>query len=252
MFSRSTLAHKVRLILAKGLMALGALWVLRIILPILALAVVLIVLLVGIGVGGYRLWHCQQRRYQAQLRYEDRLARQFYVLLQRREGRNGEDRDGGGRVGTGRVSALEFAMHTRITPARAQRYLYEQAQAFGAYFERTIHGDIVYIFNLAMVFGLPSSQVATPAERTPAEVAWAEVESTQWAQLQESNRLAHQNQTHQKAEAIARQLRAIKIIKSAQSEPLDSVQPGTLPTVRGRAQATPSYVRTINVSAVNK
>lgn len=180
MLTRSMVIRYLRSILSKGLMGLGVLWLLRGIWPLLSLVVFAGGLLIATGIGLQRLWRYQQHRYQAQIRYEDRLARQFYALLQHREGR---------------LSVLEFAMYGRINRADARRYLYEQAQAFGAFFERTVDGDIIYIFNLGMIFGVRPAQsdsVMTPAERV-------------WAQ-----------------------------------------------TVRGRAQAAPEHIQTIDVTAVNE
>ena len=143
-------------------------------------------------------------------------------------------------------------MHTHMPPAQAQRYLHEQAQAFGAYFDRTPHGDIIYHFNLAMVFGLPPSQMSASTVMTPAERAWAYAEqnAARLRHQQAQRKAANQQANQQRAEAIAQQIKALAAADTLpEPEPLD---PQTLPTVRGRAQAAPEHVQTIDVSAINE
>jgi len=117
----------------------------------------LVVLTSLIG-GGYWLWRQQQREQERRERQQARLNQKFYELLQHRQGR---------------ISALELAMYTRLSGTQARHYLHQQAQALGAYFERTVHGDVIYIFDLAAIYnGIYNGVVAM----TPAEVAWAYAE----------------------------------------------------------------------------
>ncbi|MGD1896123.1 MAG: hypothetical protein ACFB16_04130 [Phormidesmis sp.] len=215
MSSRSELEVKSRLVLGLGLLSIGLVWLLKLLWPVLVIA--------GMGAGGYYLWRQQYRKYQAYQRRQDRLTEKFYYLLQQRQGR---------------MSALEFAMHTRVDGRDAQRFLHSQAQAFGAFFERTVHGDIIYIFNLAVVFSLEPSY-APPAYRpvTPAEVAWAYAEQAQVKRAYVEDMRRRQREGQRKGES-GRSLRP-----SAEK---------ILPTVRGRAQATAENVKTIDVSAVNE
>ena len=226
-------------------MGLGLFWLLQAVWPLLAFSVFSFGLMIAVGVGLHRIWRYQQHRYQAQIRYEDRLARQFYALLQRRDGR---------------MSVLEFAMYGRIDRPRAQRYLHEQAQAFGAFFERTVDGDIVYIFNLGMIFGVRAAEAAIPVAMTPAEMAWALAEDPLAEGNTEQVRSQRQSTTtstaaSQRVEAIARQIKALKAAKAEnlqQHLPAETLSDGTLPTVRGRAQAAPEHIKTIDVLAVNE
>ena len=107
-------------------------------------------------------------------------------------------------------------MYSRVENRAAQRYLHSQAQSFGAFFERTAHGDIIYIFNLAVVYSLepayaPPTAYAIPEspcpKPMPAEMAW----------------------THAQQQASV-----------------------SLPTVRGRAMDTSENVKTIDIKAVNE
>ncbi|MEL7144501.1 MAG: hypothetical protein AAGL08_20100, partial [Cyanobacteria bacterium J06573_11] len=125
----SDFESKSRLVLGIGLLSIGLAWLLRLLWPVLVV--------VGAGAGGYLLWLKQYRRFLAYQHREDRLLDQFCYLIEHRQGR---------------ISSLEFAMHSRVDKRAAQRYLHSQAQSFGAFFERTVHGDITYIFNLAVVY----------------------------------------------------------------------------------------------------
>ncbi|MEO0769079.1 MAG: hypothetical protein AAFY72_06540 [Cyanobacteria bacterium J06649_4] len=242
--------------------------------PVLLFISLFVSLSALIGGGGW-LWQQQQQKQQQQERYEARLNTQFYDLLQKRQGR---------------VSALELAMHTRISGAQARQYLHRQAQFLGAYFERTVHGDIVYIFN-------PTALYDSAPEMTPAEVAWAyaERERAQYARryhhaqanaehLRALHQRSHpQNSTEQNAgQAIERNadqnlVNGQKAIAPARTNtPISALDaqaaltshPLTSPTnqtenrpeeasatsnvVRGRANKAPHQVITIDVVAVNE
>ncbi|MEL6855125.1 MAG: hypothetical protein AAFO83_08430, partial [Cyanobacteria bacterium J06607_13] len=174
-----------------------------------------------------------------------RLNRKFYDLLRQRRGR---------------VSALELAMYTRLSGTDARRYLHRQAQALGAYFERTVNGDIIYIFNVA---GRPGQFVGP--QMTPAEIAWAYAERAQEAKTLRQ---------HQIAWANARQIRTLRQLSDNQPvspansatsrmlSPVERSQPqnkiglnADLPhqsnIVRGRANRAPQQIITIDVPAVN-
>ncbi|MGB3570751.1 MAG: hypothetical protein WA783_05885 [Phormidesmis sp.] len=210
MASPSELESRSRLILGLGLLSLGLVWLLKLLWPVL--------ILFGMSLGGYWLWRQQHRKYRAYQRRQNRLSEKFCHLLQQRQGR---------------VSALEFAMHTRLNSRESQRYLHSQAQAFNAFFERTVHGDIVYIFDLAVVFSLAPA-LAPPAyaplrqqPATPAEIAWAYAEQSRKTRPKLTARSAHRQNT----------------------APVDSE---ALPTVRGRAANTHKGIVTIDVAAVNE
>ncbi len=214
MASPSELEVKSRLILGLGLLSLGLVWLLKLLWPVL--------ILIGVGLGGYWAWRSQHRKYKAYQRRQNRLSERFCYLLQQRRGR---------------VSALEFAMHTRLSSRESQRYLHLQAQSFGAFFERTVHGDIVYIFDLAVVFSLAPS-LAPPVyassfqqPATPAEIAWAYAEQSKKAQHRSANR-------------------SVERLAHIQSTP--SADGEALTTVRGRASGTPEGIVTIDVAAVNE
>jgi len=124
MHSRSDLEIKLRLVLGLILLSLVVVLLLRLLLPVLAT--------IGFVAGGYWLWQQyrnQQQRYQRQ---QARIHAQFYQLLRQQQGR---------------ISVLDFAMRTRLSGADAQNYLNTQAQAFSAFFETTLSGDLIYVFN---------------------------------------------------------------------------------------------------------
>jgi len=200
--SRSQLENHARLILGLGMIALGAVWLLQLLWPLLLLC-----LLVGFMLGGFWLLRHQQEEFLRQQRREDRLARKFYELLDYRQGR---------------ISSLEFAMHTQIDGREAQRYLYTQAQAFGGFFERTAHNDIVYIFNPAVIYSYTPQRPPTPAE-----IAW-----THTAQARARTRT--QARTH-----------------TGTQKRLNASEPSPLPTVRGKAHSA-DHIKTIDVTAVNE
>ncbi|MEM6868690.1 MAG: hypothetical protein AAF528_09955 [Cyanobacteria bacterium P01_C01_bin.121] len=221
--SLSKLEKHSRLILGCGMIALGAVWLLKLLWPIL-----LILLLAGLMAGTYVFLQRQQQAMLAQQRREDRLARKFYELLDYRQGR---------------ISSLEFAMHTRIGGREAQRYLHVQAQAFGGFFERTGNNDVIYIFNPAVIYSYAPQRPVTPVDLTQ---AYAE------QQLQAE----HARRSHA-AWAQARQLRALHQLAQASpasgvdTKSLSPAADGTLPTIRGRATRTEN-IQTIDVSAVNE
>jgi hypothetical protein len=140
--SRSDLEIKSRFFLGLGLLSLVVVLLLRLLLPVLVIA--------ALGAGGYWLWRQQQQQQQQR---QARLDAKFYQLLRQQQGH---------------ISVLDFAMYAQIHGAAAQTYLNAQAQAFLAHFETTVHGDIIYVFNLAT---MPGSHRATPAE-----AAWAYAE----------------------------------------------------------------------------
>ena len=136
-------------------------------------------ILLGLGALGYWVWRTVQRHRQRDRRRQARLNKQFYQLIKRRQGR---------------ISALEFAMYTRIDGIAAQDYLNQQAQAFSAYCETTPQGDIVYVFNQAAI---GQSMYAAQLE-----AAWA------WEEYAQAQR-AHFE--HRKAAWIsAKQLNALR------------------------------------------
>ncbi|MEO1620212.1 MAG: hypothetical protein AAFU53_04165 [Cyanobacteria bacterium J06632_3] len=229
--------------------------------------VVLLIALVG---GGYWLWHQRHQQQQQEARYEARLNSQFYELLHQRQGR---------------VSALELAMHTRISGTKARQYLHRQAQSFGGFFERTVHGDVIYIFNLAAMYS------GSPA-MTPAEVAWAYAERERLQHMRASTYTQHlrdlrergQMRSHLSTASDASKANAPKMIAPAFENALDvlsaraalstSQRPSAAPSstdqssadqqregmadvdttnvVRGRASGAPHQVITIDVLAVNE
>ena len=202
--SRSELESHSRLILGLGMMALGAVWLLRLLWPLLLLAA-----LGGLFFSGYWLLQRQQEELVQQQRREDRLARKFYELLDYRQGR---------------ISSLEFAMCTRSNGREAQRYLHTQAQAFGGFFERTIQGDVVYIFNPAVIYSYPAQRPATPTELAQAYTAQAQAYKAQAkSQAVWANALRQRNTTAD----------------------------GVTPTVRGQAHRAEN-VQTIDVIAANE
>ncbi|MGC1306142.1 MAG: hypothetical protein WA885_02850 [Phormidesmis sp.] len=140
-------ATKSHLVLGWGLSALAVVLLLRWLLPMLAITVAIAIPVFGLGAVGYRMWlHWQQEQ-----RQQARIDATFYQLLRQQQGR---------------ISVLEFAMHTQMNGADAQVYLNVQAQTFSAYCEPTPQGDIAYVFNLAGAQGIA-------LRATPAEAAWA-------------------------------------------------------------------------------
>lgn len=147
-----------------GLAILGGLGLIAFVLLLKLLLPVL--LLTGFVSLGYWIWRTAHRHHQQQQRRQTRLNTQFYQLLKRQQGR---------------ISALDFAMFTQTDGIVAQNYLNEQAQAFSAYCETTIQGDIVYVFNLAAI--------DQPTHYDNAQAVWAEQARAQKAHF-ESKRAA--------------------------------------------------------------
>ena len=150
--SRSEFESQSRIVLGLGLVSLVVFLLLRLLWPV--------ILLCAVGIGGYWLWRSQWKKLQQHQRHQERLDGKFYELLQQRQGY---------------VSALDLAMHTGLTGHSAQRYLHRQAAAFGACFQRTAHGDIIYIFNITGLYPQPNY--------TPAAAAWAYAERVYAEQL---------------------------------------------------------------------
>ena len=223
--SHSDLEIKSRLALGLGLLSLVVILLLRLLLPVLAIS--------GLGAASYWLWRQQQRRHRQRQRHQARLNTKFYQLLQRQQGR---------------ISVLDFAMHSRLDGTSAQAYLNAQAQAFSAYFETTLRGDIIYVFNVATVPG------GAPHHATAqAEAAWAHAESAHMQRAREEKAQA--------AWANAKQIRTLRQLSQRDSEQRSnaSAPPSTdisggdtaqLPVVRGRADGNPDPVITIEVPAV--
>lgn len=138
---------KLVLIALGGLGLLAFVLLLRVLLPLL--------FLLGCATLCCWLWRAIYRYHQRQRRRQDRLNAQFYQLLQRQQGR---------------ISALDFAMFARIDGLEAQDYLNEQAEAFSAYGEATMQGEVVYVFNL--------EAIAQPTQYETAWAAWALAEET--------------------------------------------------------------------------
>ena len=170
--SRSNLEVKARLFLGAGLLGLVVVLLLRLLLPVLAFA--------GLVVGSYYLWQQWNRQKQRQQRQQARTNAQFYQLLQQQDGR---------------ISVLDFAMRTQLTGEAARDYLNTQAQAFAAFFETTLQGDIIYVFNLAAV-RYPSAHAEAAwayAEQVRAERAHAEKAHAAWTNAKQVRTL-HQSQ----------------------------------------------------------
>ncbi|MEL6938062.1 MAG: hypothetical protein AAFO84_02605 [Cyanobacteria bacterium J06598_1] len=230
MSSRLDLATKSRFVLGIGLLSIGLVWLLKLLWPVL--------ILVGISAGLYTFWHHQQKDLRAYERRQARMTEKFYSLLQQHQGR---------------ISALEFAMHTRINPHESQRFLHGQAQDFGAFFERTRNGDIIYIFNLAVVYSLqPSYAPEVYPLTTPAEIAWAYAER---AHAEKAAQSAHAQSAYAQ-NAYAQNAYKQKLRLPAGEAPgwqaNKPTSDQTLQTVRGRANATPHHIKTIDVSAINE
>ena len=203
-----------------------------------------------VGVGGLWLWRTQQQITQRNERKLARLDHYFYQLLEPRQGR---------------ISALELAMNTGLSSKEASQYLHHQAQDFGAYFERTRTGDVVYVFNLAVIYAWPTYQPQPYLEPTPTELGWASYaeRASEPSLNPPPDQGRHQQHT---ARANARQISALRnLSQSAKpASPAPSVR--QLPpasnelapqaeqvaqTFRGRAAVDPDHVITIDVPAVN-
>ena len=121
----------VGLVLIGGLLLLlllAAVTRIRILLPLLILAVILW--------GLYLAWRWVDRQ-QAQAQHQtqqqqDQLNNVFYDLIQRYQGR---------------ISVLDFAMNAKVDAATARAFLDQKAQEFFANFEPIDNGDVIYVFN---------------------------------------------------------------------------------------------------------
>ena len=220
-----------RLLLSWGFLGLVSLAVLHLLWQLILLTG----LLAGLGGGGWLLWKRQKRERARAHRQDSRLTQRFYELLDHRQSR---------------ISALELAMKTRLSSKIASRYLHRQAQEFGAYFERTAHGDVIYIFNPAVIyawsaqtsehvsdyaFGYEPVPYTAPS---PTEIAWADAERDRpQTQNRQNERMAHTN---------AKQLRALRRLSDNTNS---HIEPAA--AFRGRAIAAAEDVITIDVTAVN-
>ncbi|MEL6602356.1 MAG: hypothetical protein AAFP20_03910 [Cyanobacteria bacterium J06614_10] len=237
MASPSDLHLTPRFALLSGLIGLGTLFLLRFLWPL--------VILLGIPALGIWLWQKHQHQQQLLQHRHARLNRKFYDLLRQRRGR---------------VSALELAMYTRLSGTDARRYLHRQAQALGAYFERTVNGDIIYIFNVA---GRPGQFVGP--QMTPAEIAWAYAERAQeaktlrqhqiaWAnarQIRTLRQLSDNQPVSQANSATSRMLSPVERSQPQNKIGLNADLPHQSNIARGRANRAPQQIITIDVPAVN-
>lgn len=229
---RYDLEIKSRLVLGLALLSLVVVLLLRLLLPVLLIA--------GIGAGGYWLWQQWQQQQRRRQRQQAQLNAKFYQLLQRQQGR---------------ISVLDFAMFAKIEGVAAQSYLNAQAQAFSAYFETTLQGDIIYVFNLAAVRGeserspRPTPPVApvapwTYAEQVSAERARAEKAQTAWANAKQLRTLRQLSQRDLKRNAAGQTGQNGVLAPKVQADAAQS------PTIRGRANEAPDGIVTIDVPAV--
>ncbi|MEM6449037.1 MAG: hypothetical protein AAF703_01855 [Cyanobacteria bacterium P01_D01_bin.105] len=200
MHSRSDLEIKVRLVLGLILLSLVMVLLLRLLLPVLAIA--------GFIAGGYWLWQQyrnQQQRYQRQ---QARIHAQFYQLLRQQQGR---------------ISVLDFAMRTRLSGADAQDYLNTQAQAFSAFFETTLSGDLIYVFSSShsdRMHQAQAYQTRANTERENAERAYAQQAQTAWTnakQIRTLRQLSRQGKAQVMREHIAQVGTSPKLIEPASS-----------------------------------
>ena len=176
-----------------GLGLIAFVLLLKLLLPVL--------ILLGVVVLGYWIWRSLSRHHQRRRRRQARLNKQFYQLLKRQQGR---------------ISALDFAIYTQVDGIAAQDYLNQQAQAFSAYCETTIQGDIIYVFNQAAM-----SQVYQDVQYHNAWATRAWVEQSQaetltqqrspqqrkqqkaaWISAQQLNTLRRRSQTNSNREPI--------------------------------------------------
>lgn len=216
MHSRSDLEIKVRLVLGLILLSLAMIVLLRLLLPVLAIAAFI--------AGGYWLWQQyrnQQQRYQRQ---QARIHAQFYQLLRQQQGR---------------ISVLDFAMRTRLSGADAQNYLNAQAQAFSAFFETTISGDIVYVFSSAHANRMQQAQVHQARayqEQMRAERAYAQQAHTAWTNANQIRTL-RQLSKQGNAQAIREHIEQVDMLpKLAASKSSSKDENGS------QSQANDSYV----------
>ncbi|MGB7087718.1 MAG: hypothetical protein WBD47_19320 [Phormidesmis sp.] len=161
--SRSNVEIKSRLALIY--LALGAViltlvlvLLLQMLLPVLMIAIIM----VGLGLTAYWLWSQWQQQRRQQQRQQAQLDAKFYQLLRQQQGR---------------ISVLDFAMYAQINGIAAQQYLNSQAQAFCAYCETPLPGEVIYVFNLAAVHSSPRHHAVAQAE-----AAWAYAEQARFEQ----------------------------------------------------------------------
>lgn len=235
--SRSHLELKARLVLGVGLLGIVVVLLLRLLLPVLAFG--------GLVIGGYYLWQQWSRQQQQRQRQQNRVNAQFYQLLQQQQGR---------------ISVLDFAMRTQLTGEAAQDYLNTQAQAFSAFFETTLQGDIIYVFNLAAVRH-PSAQAEAAwayAEQVRAERAHAEKAQAAWTNAKQIRTL-HQLSQKNMQEGSKRDRPLIDYQQPAQQQPAQQPQKRVIDllSLEGSAQRdsvqenhTEGGVITIDVKAV--
>ncbi|QZZ22004.1 helix-turn-helix transcriptional regulator [Leptothermofonsia sichuanensis E412] len=116
----SSSAHYLGYVIG-GFVAVGiTLTVLRMMLPLLRV-------LLPVLVGGW-IW---QRWHKAHRSQQERLSDIFYQLIREHQGR---------------ITVLDFAMHTRLSAIEARAYLDARAKDFSAHFEVTDRGDVFYLF----------------------------------------------------------------------------------------------------------
>ncbi len=191
--SRSDLEIKGRLVLGVGLLALVVVLLLRLLLPVFAIA--------GLAAGSYYLWQQNRKQKQHRQKQQARINAKFYQLLQQQQGR---------------ISVLDFAMRTQMNGTAAQAYLNTQAQAFSAFFETTPQGDIIYVFNLASVHH---------PQATQAEAAWAYAEQMHVRRAQAER--AQAQQAHA-AWSNAKQIRTLRQLSQSEDLTAKSVAQRTV------------------------
>ncbi|MEM9089267.1 MAG: hypothetical protein AAGC93_11030 [Cyanobacteria bacterium P01_F01_bin.53] len=181
-----------------------------------ALAITLPML--GILAIGYWLQQQWQKEEHQQQKQQARLDAKFYQLLQQQQGH---------------ISVMEFAMQAQINGEAAQAYLNRQAQAFSAYVETRLPGNMIYVFSLAALQGLPSHH-AIQAEAAWAYAEQARVEKTKteqahaaWVnakQIRTLHQLSHQGPSPQRNQLKSSRQHDDQetILASAQSSNTDS------------------------------
>lgn len=85
------------------------------------------------GAGGWMAWRLHR---QGKKKKCDRLQSIFYALLKQNKGQ---------------ITALQFAMETKLTGTEARKFLDEQAREFNANFEVNNQGEIFYFFNIGAI-----------------------------------------------------------------------------------------------------
>ena len=216
--SADSMRFKWVLVVLGGFGLTAFLLLLRLLLPLL--------LLLGFGALGCWTWRVIHRYHQRQRRRQARLNAQFYQLLKRQQGR---------------ISALDFAMFARLDGLEAQDYLNEQAQAFSAYGETTMQGEVVYVFNLAAIAQPTQYETAQAAwalaERTRAQRAYLERKQAAWISAQQMSALRMQS-SRQVAEKPVIPLPA----PPDEYRELSSEERFQIQTGQGRNSATLQYI----------